>query len=119
SFASTGDPRPGFRSARGVFCGVIPGKPKPRPRPAPRNDQLNLSFSGFRTENVGCLAGVPGLAHLARKGKHMPELRKDPIVGRWVIIASERANRPLGPKADPQPIAGSFCPFCEGQEETT
>src|SRR3989338_334427 len=24
----------------------------------------------------------------------MPELRKDPIIGRWVIIASERARRP-------------------------
>ena len=24
----------------------------------------------------------------------MPELRKDPIVGRWVIIATERAMRP-------------------------
>jgi UDPglucose--hexose-1-phosphate uridylyltransferase len=24
----------------------------------------------------------------------MPELRKDPIVGRWVIIATERARRP-------------------------
>ena len=24
----------------------------------------------------------------------MPELRKDPVVGRWVIIASERARRP-------------------------
>ena len=25
----------------------------------------------------------------------MPELRKDPIVGRWVIIATERARRPI------------------------
>ena len=25
----------------------------------------------------------------------MPELRKDPIVGRWVIIATERAKRPF------------------------
>ena len=24
----------------------------------------------------------------------MPELRKDPVVGRWVIIAAERAKRP-------------------------
>ena len=24
----------------------------------------------------------------------MPELRKDPIIGRWVIIATERAKRP-------------------------
>ncbi len=24
----------------------------------------------------------------------MPELRKDPVVGRWVIISTERARRP-------------------------
>ena len=24
----------------------------------------------------------------------MPELRKDPIIGRWVIIATERSKRP-------------------------
>ena len=24
----------------------------------------------------------------------MPELRKDPVIGRWVIIATERAKRP-------------------------
>ena len=24
----------------------------------------------------------------------MPELRKDPIIGRWVIVATERAKRP-------------------------
>ncbi len=32
----------------------------------------------------------------------MPELRRDPITGEWVIIASERAKRPttsaVGPK---------------------
>src|SRR6201993_4067312 len=49
----------------------------------------------------------------------MPELRKDPIVGRWVIIATDRAKRPVAPKNEPQAAAGSFCPFCEGSEETT
>ncbi|HPB32940.1 MAG TPA: galactose-1-phosphate uridylyltransferase, partial [Candidatus Sumerlaeota bacterium] len=24
----------------------------------------------------------------------MPELRKDPVIGRWVIIATERGKRP-------------------------
>ena len=24
----------------------------------------------------------------------MPELRKDPVIGRWVIIATERSKRP-------------------------
>lgn len=49
----------------------------------------------------------------------MPELRKDPIVGRWVIIASERAKRPIMPKPEPQPLGGELCPFCEGQEHNT
>ena len=48
----------------------------------------------------------------------MPELRKDPIVGRWVIIATDRAKRPVAPKVEPVP-AGSFCPFCEGNETHT
>ena len=25
----------------------------------------------------------------------MPELRKDPVVERWVVIATERARRPM------------------------
>jgi len=46
----------------------------------------------------------------------MPELRKDPVVGRWVIIATERARRP-GNFIDPQgnvPTNEDPCPFCEG-----
>ena len=50
----------------------------------------------------------------------MPDLRKDPIVGRWVIIAKNRAKRPHelvdGTIARPP---GSFCPFCEGYENHT
>lgn len=50
----------------------------------------------------------------------MPELRKDPIIGRWIIIATERARRPdqfgsglqAGPTEKP-------CPFCEGKESST
>jgi UDPglucose--hexose-1-phosphate uridylyltransferase len=49
----------------------------------------------------------------------MPELRKDPIVGRWVIIATDRAKRPLSPKAEPLPAGTVFCPFCEGSEDKT
>jgi UDPglucose--hexose-1-phosphate uridylyltransferase len=49
----------------------------------------------------------------------MPNLRKDPIVGRWVIIAKNRAKRPLE-YAQPAVLAtGRFCPFCEGQEDKT
>src|SRR5262245_39573658 len=48
----------------------------------------------------------------------MPELRKDPIVGRWVIIASERSRRPLDVKRDDPPRSGP-CPFCPGHEDKT
>ena len=49
----------------------------------------------------------------------MPELRKDPVVGRWVIISTERSRRPtsFGP-VRPQRATG-FCPFCPGNEDKT
>ncbi len=49
----------------------------------------------------------------------MPELRKDPVVGRWVIIATERARRPVPPKAETISEPAESCPFCEGQEQHT
>ena len=50
----------------------------------------------------------------------MPELRKDPITGRWVIIATERAKRPSDFLRDKVQIHGSgFCPFCYGNEAKT
>jgi len=50
----------------------------------------------------------------------MPELRKDPIIGRWVIIATERAKRPDQFTAQTQAgPAEKPCPFCEGKESET
>ena len=49
----------------------------------------------------------------------MPELRKDPIVGRWVILAPDRAKRPHAYKRESVQPEGEFCPFCSGNEETT
>jgi UDPglucose--hexose-1-phosphate uridylyltransferase len=50
----------------------------------------------------------------------LPELRKDPITGRWVIIATERAKRPSDFVRDKVQIRGSgFCPFCNGNESKT
>ncbi len=50
----------------------------------------------------------------------MPELRKDPITGRWVIIATDRAKRPSDFVRDKVEIRGSgFCPFCGGNETKT
>lgn len=64
----------------------------------------DLSLRGF----ASALQGLP-----------MPELRKDPIVGRWVIIATDRAKRPVTPKPEPPLSSGGICPFCEGQEDKT
>ena len=50
----------------------------------------------------------------------MPELRKDPITGRWVIIATERSRRPSDFFREPVEIKGvRFCPFCPGNEQKT
>ncbi len=49
----------------------------------------------------------------------MPELRKDPISGRWVIISVERGKRPSDFGMRVSPKKGGFCAFCEGNEHTT
>ena len=49
----------------------------------------------------------------------MPELRKDPVVGRWVIIATERARRPSDFVTQPVRPLGADCVFCEGHEDAT
>ena len=49
----------------------------------------------------------------------MPELRKDLITDRWVIVATERAGRPhdfTQTDTGPEPAA---CPFCRGHESQT
>jgi UDPglucose--hexose-1-phosphate uridylyltransferase len=49
----------------------------------------------------------------------MPELRKDPIVGRWVIIAPDRAKRPEDFTHEFKTSTDRFDPFMEGNEEST
>ncbi len=49
----------------------------------------------------------------------MPELRKDPITGRWVIISTDRAKRPTDFVREPVKQKGGFCPFCPGNESKT
>jgi UDPglucose--hexose-1-phosphate uridylyltransferase len=49
----------------------------------------------------------------------MPELRKDPITERWVIISTERGKRPSDWPAEPKVRSGGFCPFCPGNEDKT
>lgn len=48
------------------------------------------------------------------------ELRKDPVTGRWVIIAGERGRRPNPFRCHPLPEEwGEACPFCPGHEGMT
>jgi UDPglucose--hexose-1-phosphate uridylyltransferase len=49
----------------------------------------------------------------------MPELRKDPVIGRWVIIATERAKRPKDFKVVQDAPKGGVCAFCSGHEDMT
>jgi len=49
----------------------------------------------------------------------MPELRRDPIIGRWVIISVERAKRPRDFKVSHAHEEEGVCPFCEGREHDT
>jgi len=49
----------------------------------------------------------------------MPELRKDPVVGRWVIISTERSMRPVHVAPEPTPPPAGYCPFCPGNEDKT
>ena len=50
----------------------------------------------------------------------MSELRHDPIAGSWVIMAPERAARPLDfRRPPPQAQARESCPFCPGRESMT
>ncbi len=49
----------------------------------------------------------------------MPELRKDPVVGRWVIISAERGLRPADFGQNPVKLREGPCVFCSGNEAKT
>jgi UDPglucose--hexose-1-phosphate uridylyltransferase len=50
----------------------------------------------------------------------MPELRKDPVTDRWVIISTDRRKRPSDFRVEfAQLIGGQHCPFCPGSEAMT
>ena len=49
----------------------------------------------------------------------MPELRKDPIIDRWVILADERKSRPNDFSNLETETDTGICPFCSGNEKTT
>lgn len=47
----------------------------------------------------------------------MPDLRHDPMTGRWSAVAPRRAERPGADNPAPDDTAG--CPFCAGHEDKT
>jgi UDPglucose--hexose-1-phosphate uridylyltransferase len=50
----------------------------------------------------------------------VPELRKDPVTGRWVIISTDRRKRPTDFRREGYALIGSeYCPFCAGREAMT
>ena len=50
----------------------------------------------------------------------MSELRRDPLSGRWFVLAAERAKRPEAfYRARRRPAEDRECPFCPGNEEHT
>ncbi|HLZ32548.1 MAG TPA: galactose-1-phosphate uridylyltransferase [Nitrospira sp.] len=50
----------------------------------------------------------------------MPDLRRDPIVGRWVIISTDRSGRPHDfVQQQVRQDSTALCPFCPGQERLT
>jgi UDPglucose--hexose-1-phosphate uridylyltransferase len=50
----------------------------------------------------------------------MPELRRDELSGRWVLLAPGRSARPhTFPSSAPDAPGGAVCPFCPGNEHLT
>jgi UDPglucose--hexose-1-phosphate uridylyltransferase len=49
----------------------------------------------------------------------MPELRKDPIIDRWVIISTERGKRPVFFVEETSLSKVAMCPLCPGNESMT
>lgn len=49
----------------------------------------------------------------------MPELRRDPVLGRWIIISKERQKRPTDFLVEQVQGSGGFCPLCPGNEGFT
>ena len=50
----------------------------------------------------------------------MPELRKDAVTGRWVVISTDRQKRPNDFRVERASVIGAeHCPFCPGHEGMT
>ena len=49
----------------------------------------------------------------------MSELRRDPIVGRWVIVDTDNPETPENFEYEQNVVRGGLCPFCSGNEAMT
>jgi len=49
----------------------------------------------------------------------VPELRKDPVTDRWVILVPAREKLSAFPQPDTEEQKAGFCPFCYGSEDKT
>jgi UDPglucose--hexose-1-phosphate uridylyltransferase len=49
----------------------------------------------------------------------MPQLRKDPVTKRWVIVLQENSLKPADFQVCPDSSSGNSCPFCPGHEAKT
>ncbi|MHB1911149.1 MAG: galactose-1-phosphate uridylyltransferase, partial [Acidimicrobiales bacterium] len=52
----------------------------------------------------------------------MSQLRLDPLTGRWVVVSTQRADRPSAFLSRSLPVESGParpCPFCAGNEEAT
>jgi UDPglucose--hexose-1-phosphate uridylyltransferase len=49
----------------------------------------------------------------------MSELRRDPIIGRWVIVDTDHPNKPEDFEYEQYVPRGGVCPFCYGNESMT
>ncbi len=82
------------------------------------NHDTTKSF-GVVCEKYGLDTATIVRTTAARWRKTMSELRKDPIINRWVIIADERMKRPHDFTAIEESASKDGCPFCPGAEEKT
>ncbi len=49
----------------------------------------------------------------------MSEIRRDPIVGRWIIVNTDNPRNPKDYEHEPHHWRGGVCPFCYGSEALT
>ncbi|TMA34400.1 MAG: hypothetical protein E6J83_18255, partial [Deltaproteobacteria bacterium] len=88
-----------------------------------RGPRRGVGARGGRACGAGWRGGARGArparaAH--REGlRLLPELRKDPIAGRWVVVATERVRRPADFAVPRGPRRDTSCLFCGGHEDET